>query len=50
MDTVLEEAVVAADSPYTFERGVPVAGTAERAYGASDLRRAIEAYKIFMAP
>jgi hypothetical protein len=34
-------------SPYEFERGYPVAGTAERAYDAADLRRAVEAYKFF---
>ena len=31
----------------TFERGFPVGDTAERAYDAADLRRAIEAYKFF---
>jgi hypothetical protein len=36
-----------AESPYTFEGGFPVADTAERAYDASDVRRAIEAYKFF---
>jgi hypothetical protein len=36
-------------SEYTFERGFPTAGTAEKAYDASDLRRAIEAYKFFYA-
>jgi len=36
-----------ADSPYKFERGFPAAGTAEKAYDAADLRRAIEAYKFF---
>ena len=36
-----------ADSPYKFERGFPAAGTAEKACDASDLRRAIEAYKFF---
>ena len=35
------------DSPYKFERGFPAAGTAENAYDAADLRRAIEAYKFF---
>lgn len=35
----------AAEPPYRFERGFPAAGTAARAYDASDLRRAIEAYK-----
>jgi len=39
--------VLAVDSPYIFERGFPAAGTAERAYAAADLRRAIEAYKFF---
>jgi hypothetical protein len=34
-------------SPYKFEHGFPAAGTAERAYDADDLRRAIEAYKFF---
>jgi hypothetical protein len=34
-----------ADSPYEFERGFPAADTAEKAYAAADLRRAIEAYK-----
>ena len=37
----------AADSRYKFERGFPAAGTAEKAYDAADLRRAIEAYKFF---
>ena len=37
----------AADPPYQFERGFPAAGTAARAYDASDLRRAVEAYKFF---
>ena len=37
----------AADSPYKFERGFPAAGTAEKAYDAADLRRAVEAYKFF---
>jgi hypothetical protein len=36
-----------ADSPLQFERGYPVAGTAQNVYDASDLRRAIEAYKFF---
>ncbi len=36
-------------SPYEFEGGYPVAGTAERAFDASDLRRAVEAYKFFYA-
>jgi hypothetical protein len=36
-----------AESPLQFERGFPVAGTAEKVYDASDLRRAIEAYKFF---
>ncbi len=36
-----------AESPYQFERGFPAAGTAEKAYDAADLRRAIEAYKFF---
>lgn len=35
------------DPPYKFERGFPAVGTAEKAYDASDLRRAIEAYKFF---
>jgi len=35
------------DSPYKFERGYPAPGTAERVYDASDLRRAVEAYKFF---
>ncbi len=34
-------------SEYTFERGFPTAATAEKAHAASDLRRAIEAYKFF---
>ena len=34
-------------SPYKFEGGYPAAGTAERAFDASDLRRAVEAYKFF---
>ena len=37
----------AAASRYKFERGFPAAGTAEKAYDAADLRRAIEAYKFF---
>ena len=37
----------AQESPYKFERGYPVAGTAEKAYDATDLHRAIEAYKFF---
>jgi len=37
----------AADSPYKFDRGFPATGTAEKAYEAADLRRAIEAYKFF---
>jgi len=37
----------AAGSPYKFERGFPTAGTVEAAYDASDLRRAIEAFKFF---
>lgn len=36
-------------APYEFEHGYPVSGTVERAYDASDLRRAIEAYKFFYA-
>ena len=36
-----------AESPLQFERGFPTAGTAENSYDASDLRRAIEAYKFF---
>ena len=36
-----------AESPLQFERGYPVAGTAQNVYDASDLRRAIEAYKFF---
>ncbi len=36
-----------AESTLQFERGYPVAGTAQEAYDASDLRRAIEAYKFF---
>ena len=47
MKAALEETTLAADSPYSFERGFPVADTAERAYDASDFRRAIEAYKFF---
>jgi len=35
------------DSPSQFERGYPTAVTAEKAHDASDLRRAIEAYKFF---
>ena len=31
-----------------FERGFPVEGTAQQVYDASDLRRAIEAYKVFV--
>jgi hypothetical protein len=40
-------AAEAADSAYKFERGFPADDTAEKAYDASDLRRAIEAYKFF---
>ncbi len=36
-----------AESPLQFERGFPTAGTIEKVYDASDLRRAIEAYKFF---
>ncbi len=36
-----------AASQYKFERGFPATGTAEKAYDAADLRRAIEAYKFF---
>ncbi len=36
-----------AEPPLQFERGYPVAGTAQNVYDASDLRRAIEAYKFF---
>ena len=36
-----------AESTLQFERGYPIAGTAQKAYDASDLRRAIEAYKFF---
>jgi len=36
-----------AELPLQFERGYPVAGTAENAYDASDRRRAIESYKFF---
>lgn len=36
-----------AESPLQFERGYPIAGTAESSYDASDMRRAIEAYKFF---
>jgi hypothetical protein len=32
---------------YNFKSGFPVSGTAEKAYNAIDLRRAIEAYKFF---
>ena len=38
---------LAAKSTLKFERGFPAAGTAEKAYDAADLRRAIEAYKFF---
>lgn len=37
-----------AGEPYTFERGFPTQNTAENVYAESDLRRAIEAYKIFV--
>ena len=36
-----------ASAQYAFERGFPAAGTADKAYDASDFRRAIEAYKFF---
>ncbi len=36
-----------AEKPLQFERGYPIAGTAESSYDASDMRRAIEAYKFF---
>ena len=35
-------------SPNQFERGFPVGDTPSRVYDASDLRRAIEAYKVFV--
>ena len=36
------------DTPaYSFERGFPTAVTSENVYDATDLRRAIEAYKFF---
>ena len=35
-------------STYTFERSFPSGTTAEDAYYASDLRRAIECYKVFL--
>lgn len=38
-----------AETPLQFERGYPTAVTAEKAYDATDLRRAIEAYKFFYA-
>jgi hypothetical protein len=38
-----------AESPLQFERGFPIGTTAQKAYDASDLRRAIEAYKFFYA-
>ena len=34
-------------TPLQFELGYPAPGTAEKAYDAADLRRAIEAYKFF---
>ncbi len=37
----------ASEARYTFERGFPADGTAEKVYDATDLRRAIEAYKFF---
>ena len=40
---------VNAETPLQFERGFPTAITAEKAYDATDLRRAIEAYKFFYA-
>jgi hypothetical protein len=36
-----------AESTLQFERGFPIGDTAQKAYDASDLRRAIEAYKFF---
>jgi len=36
-----------AETPLQFERGYPTPATVERAHDASDLRRAIEAYKFF---
>jgi hypothetical protein len=36
-----------AETPYKFERGYPAADSVKRAFDASDLRRAIEAYKFF---
>ena len=36
------------EKSYAFENGFPVNNTAEQVYRASDLRRAIEAYKIFV--
>ncbi len=45
--TVATACTHTANSQYKFERGFPAAGTAERAFDAIDLRRAIEAYKFF---
>ena len=36
-----------AEPSLQFERGYPIGATAQEAYDASDLRRAIEAYKFF---
>ena len=39
---------LAADSPYTFKQGFPAnEATIKRAQDATDMRRAIEAYKFF---
>ena len=35
------------ENGYSFERGYPVGGTAQRAYDENDLNRAVEAYKFF---
>ncbi len=41
------DGAIAQETNYTFERGFPTADTAEAANEATDLRRAIEAYKFF---
>jgi hypothetical protein len=46
-DSTESPAAPGSTAQYTFERGTPTGSTAEDAYYASDLRRAIEAYKFF---
>ncbi len=46
-DSTESTAAAGSTAQYTFERGTPTGSTADDAYYASDLRRAIEAYKFF---